>query len=583
MNDLDRDGFTRIDADIEVSGGGRSGTADPVSPDRSRLDVSAAAGEAAGVAARVTSLEIGLDPREEDRETERASGPQDGDPMVRVAVGANEQVIVLERDESGQVSWHLPEEAGPGLDRASGEETIRLRPPTTAATTDEADADGQQTTDRGLLGAIGKKLIEIIVVPAVAKAAGGVLAAGITRWEDDKRPHRLRAYAPGDREDVAGGVLPPGDPTMPWRGERGLLLVHGTFNQTPSSFATMGDDFLGQLHELYDGRVLAFDHPTVGTSPSSNVEWLREQVRDDVELDVICTSRGGLVARSLSMSGRVRIRRTVFSATPNAGTPLADTEHLGGFIDAATNAATLIPENPVTDTAAVVITVLRHLAAGTVDRLDGLVSMAPKGDWLTSLNAETALDDGFRMLASRTTSLSQAGPRGRETWRWTRSSRTWPMTSSSPPRRCSARGTSRRSLRTGSCGSRRTNTSRTAASSGALTSRSGSSTGWRRRPHQPGQSQGGGHPLGSPPRGDPAGPAVLTRCSGRPSGPVNLPGFQRSRVRKWVRWVEIDEGHRPGLSTDERERLRGLCCIWVACGRRDSADAPTPGPSLLRD
>ena len=29
-------------------------------------------------------------------------------------------------------------------------------------------------------------------------------------------------------------------------------------------------------------------------------------------------------------------------------------------------------------------------------------------------------------------------------------------------------------------------------------------------------------------------------------------------VRKWVRRVEIDEGRRPGLTTDERERLKVL-------------------------
>jgi transposase len=29
-------------------------------------------------------------------------------------------------------------------------------------------------------------------------------------------------------------------------------------------------------------------------------------------------------------------------------------------------------------------------------------------------------------------------------------------------------------------------------------------------------------------------------------------------VRKWVRRVEIDEGHRAGLTTDERERLKQL-------------------------
>jgi transposase len=29
-------------------------------------------------------------------------------------------------------------------------------------------------------------------------------------------------------------------------------------------------------------------------------------------------------------------------------------------------------------------------------------------------------------------------------------------------------------------------------------------------------------------------------------------------IRKWVRRVEIDEGRRPGLTTDERERLKAL-------------------------
>lgn len=35
-------------------------------------------------------------------------------------------------------------------------------------------------------------------------------------------------------------------------------------------------------------------------------------------------------------------------------------------------------------------------------------------------------------------------------------------------------------------------------------------------------------------------------------------GPSAETVRKWVRCVEIDEGHRPGMTSDERERLKVL-------------------------
>lgn len=35
-------------------------------------------------------------------------------------------------------------------------------------------------------------------------------------------------------------------------------------------------------------------------------------------------------------------------------------------------------------------------------------------------------------------------------------------------------------------------------------------------------------------------------------------GSTAETVRKWVRRVEGDEGRRPGLTTDERERLKAL-------------------------
>ena len=35
-------------------------------------------------------------------------------------------------------------------------------------------------------------------------------------------------------------------------------------------------------------------------------------------------------------------------------------------------------------------------------------------------------------------------------------------------------------------------------------------------------------------------------------------GMTSETLRRWVRTAEIDHGFRPGLSTDERERLKGL-------------------------
>ncbi|WUI60523.1 hypothetical protein OG774_22620 [Actinomycetospora sp. NBC_00405] len=55
------------------------------------------------------------------------------------------------------------------------------------------------------------------------------------------------------------------------------------------------------LERAYDGRIIAFDHPTASVPPEQNAKALLRLIPDDVhlELDIVCHSRGGLVARIL--------------------------------------------------------------------------------------------------------------------------------------------------------------------------------------------------------------------------------------------------------------------------------------------
>jgi hypothetical protein len=56
----------------------------------------------------------------------------------------------------------------------------------------------------------------------------------------------------------------------------------------------------------------------------------------------------------------------VFVAGPNAGTVLADAEHLGDLVDRYTNLLAFFPDNGVTDVLEAVITVVTQLAVAAV-------------------------------------------------------------------------------------------------------------------------------------------------------------------------------------------------------------------------
>ncbi len=153
------------------------------------------------------------------------------------------------------------------------------------------------------------------------------------------------------------------------------------------------------LRDRYDGRVIVFDHPTIADDPFENARHFIDLVGDrKLEVDIVCHSRGGLVARSIAerpkdvdrSSDSVRVNRIVFVGVPNAGTILADADHWKELADRFTTILSLFPGPGASDVLESVLALVKSIAVKTADALDGLTCMAPSGDFLKRINGEVA-------------------------------------------------------------------------------------------------------------------------------------------------------------------------------------------------
>ena len=301
------------------------------------------------------------------------------------APAPGEGQMVLAQDASGLTTWHFAA-ASRGLD----DERREYRIDRAVAV---APANGDAT--RGVGSLIAKKLLKVLVFPLIEPAIGEVADFFAGKWEAKNRPYRLRYSTPEDFARPGGRDVQPADWTD-LSGKRALLLVHGTFSRSHSGFGALPAGTFEDLYAQYDKRVIALDHYTLSHTPQQNVEWLLQQIPDgtELELDIVCHSRGGLVSRTLaerqselSLGSRtLRVRRVIFVATPNAGTALADAKRLGDLIDRYTNLLSLVPDIGVTDVLDGIVTVAKMLAVGAMKGLDGLQSMVPDGDFQKWLN-----------------------------------------------------------------------------------------------------------------------------------------------------------------------------------------------------
>lgn len=321
---------------------------------------------------------------------------------VRAASGAPGMVLRVPRsgiapqvmmmvDEAGLVTWHVPE-ADP-LDVNA----VRFTVERAVVPTPETAATGE----RGLVAAIGGKILTVFVLPVVEKLIGAA-AKVVARTLEERRPHRLTQLT---SDGLRTSVTAPGIAWDTLDVGRVLLLVHGTASSTRGAFSGLGQNF-DALHQAYGGRVLAFDHYTLSADLEENVDELLKLVDPQrrIEVDVVAHSRGGLVARAIAAraSDHMAVRRIVYVSTPNNGTALADPARLREFIDRMSTMVNLIPDGPwsaVTDVVGGLMYAVRTLVAGAVGHLPGLAVMDPRGASVPNLPAPGPATQQFAITA----------------------------------------------------------------------------------------------------------------------------------------------------------------------------------------
>lgn len=304
---------------------------------------------------------------------------------------------VLSTDEHGVATWHMQGAHEHGGRPVRGSRKTRTYEIERTA----APARGRGTT-RGIIPGLDK-VIRVVTFP-IAWAAGKGARFAVREWDQKRHPPLVRAYdkkgALSDLDEGAWKRLSTGP---------ALLFVHGTFSTTEGGFGGLTGDTRKALYEKYNGRVIAYDHPTIADDPIENARRFFEIAGDrELELDVVCHSRGGLVSRAIAerpgdLAGQapnVGVRSIVLVGVPNAGTILADAKHWNELLDRFTTALNLLPAPGMSDILESILAMVRSIAVETASNLKGLDAMVPKGAFLKRLNVAAGGQTPYRAVVS---------------------------------------------------------------------------------------------------------------------------------------------------------------------------------------
>ncbi|MBN1653529.1 MAG: alpha/beta hydrolase [Deltaproteobacteria bacterium] len=355
-----------------------------------------------------------------------AGAVADDELLLRVPLNVNEAALILYRDEADIVSFHYREArsaqtsttATRALDSAGQDEfRIRLRSGTIKPATGKSDVEV-----RGDIGCLVSKVIKVLIVRLLPNQTGKAVVRRVKAWEDKKRADQ--GLHGGDADQLLAAAPKPLKSLQALAGKKALLFIHGTTSSTEGAFHELKrfPEFLTRLYAAYDGRILGFNHHTMTKNVAENVRDFYAEFASapgEYSFDVICHSRGGLVARALAKLSdaeiarfvgepwqrppgvKVTIDRIVFVATPNAGTQLAQPERIPDFVERLTNYVNMFPDGVLSIGAGALMSIAAAIVEVGLPRLPGLADQAPDSDLLRALSAAEGNGTADRYFAFR--------------------------------------------------------------------------------------------------------------------------------------------------------------------------------------
>lgn len=351
----------------------------------------------------------------------RSAGDVAGNEMLlQVPIARDEAAVVMYIDEAGLVSFHYaqpPAASAPVLpSRALGaDRQLRFR---LQLRTGVSKKSGES---RGWIAKVTSKIIKVLVVKVFPDQVESFVARRVQVWEQKQRA--FQGLHSGTWEQLLAPTPTPVCSLAPYQGRRSLLLIHGTTSTTAGAFSDLAKQpaLLARLHKMYEGRVLGFNHHTMSVSVAENVRQFfgaLAALPGEYAFDILCHSRGGLVARALAhltdehvgkltgtswqrpVSVKLNIGRIVFVATPNAGTALVEPQRIPDFVDRIANYVNMLPDATLTIASGALLSLAGAAAEVSLPRLPGLSDQAPGSPLLGMLAPPPGGFDRFNAFSS---------------------------------------------------------------------------------------------------------------------------------------------------------------------------------------